>query len=296
MEENANYREINQYSDANFPVNVYYADVHSMQPPGRWLRDYHWHEELQFTLVFEGSLIMHADHAVIHAKKGDVVFINSAVIHAVMEMSEDAVYASLNFPFRLLSFFPGSRMDKDYVLPYMTGEQFPSYLIEAQKEWGHMISSALREITDIYSNHQVQGQEYSICVSIVAIWNLLIQNWRPSDAELSTNVVRKQRLQKMLTYIYEHYQEEITISDLAAVGNISVAECNRVFRDILHVTPYHYLKNYRIQASVSLLKGTRSVSEIATSVGYNQVSNYIATFKKIIGCTPAQYRKQLKGQ
>ena len=239
---------------------------------------------------------MHADHAVIHAKKGDVIFINSAVIHAVMEMSEDGIYASLNFPFRLLSFFPGSRMDKDYVLPYTTGEYFPSYLIEPKHEWCSKISSALREITEIYSSHQVQGKEYSICVSIVSIWNLLIQNWSPNDSELSANVVRKQRLQKMLTYVYEHYQEEIAISNLAAAGNISIAECNRTFRDILHVTPYHYLKNYRIQTSVSLLNGTLSISEIAASVGYNQVSNYIATFKKIIGCTPAQYRKQLKEQ
>ena len=34
------------------------------------------------------------------------------------------------------------------------------------------------------------------------------------------------------------------------------------------------------------------ISQIAGLVGYNQVSNYIATFKRIIGCTPAQYRKQ----
>ncbi|MBP8736840.1 MAG: AraC family transcriptional regulator, partial [Clostridium sp.] len=36
--------------------------------------------------------------------------------------------------------------------------------------------------------------------------------------------------------------------------------------------------------------------QIAGLVGYNQVSNYIATFKRIIGCTPAQYRKQQKNE
>ena len=111
------FKELNRYQDSDFPVNVYYADIHSMQPPGRWLHDLHWHEELQFTLVVNGSLTMQADNSTIHAQKGDVVFVNSTVIHAVTELSEDGEYASLNFPFRLLSFFPGSRMDKDLILP-----------------------------------------------------------------------------------------------------------------------------------------------------------------------------------
>ncbi|MFQ8843328.1 MAG: helix-turn-helix domain-containing protein [Clostridium fessum] len=69
-------------------------------------------------------------------------------------------------------------------------------------------------------------------------------------------------------------------------------ECCRIFQNILHTTPYGYLTNYRIQTSVSLLHRDLPISQIAGLVGYNQVSNYIATFKRIIGCTPAQYRKQ----
>ncbi|MFQ8843327.1 MAG: hypothetical protein ACLR8P_23160 [Clostridium fessum] len=44
-------------------------------------------------------------------------------------MSEDGSYASLNFPYRLLAFFPGSRMDQDYVLPYTAGGKFSAFSI-----------------------------------------------------------------------------------------------------------------------------------------------------------------------
>ena len=55
MKSTSQLQEINHYQDQDFPVNVYYSDIHSMQPPGRWLRDFHWHDELQFTLVLSGT-------------------------------------------------------------------------------------------------------------------------------------------------------------------------------------------------------------------------------------------------
>lgn len=288
------FKEVNRYQDSDFPVNIYYADIHSMQPAGRWLHDFHWHEEVQFTLVTNGTLTMQADNSTIKAKKGDVIYIGSTIIHAVTEMSDDGSYASLNFPFRLLSFFPGSRMDKDYVLPYTTGEKLSSLLISPDETWQKKILLFMKEITDYFVSNKVQGNEYSICVMIVSMWNELISNYQSEESNLSVNVLRKQRLQNILTYLYDHYQEDVKLGDLALAGNISTAECCRIFQDILHTTPYNYLKNYRIQASIALLNSDMSISEIAGCVGYNQVSNYITTFKRIIGCTPVQYRKQQK--
>ena len=108
----------------------------------------------------------------------------------------------------------------------------------------------------------------------------------------NAHALRQQRLQSILLFIYAHYADDLQLSDLAASANISVGECCRIFQNILHTTPYGYLTNYRIQTSVSLLHRDLPISQIAGLVGYNQVSNYIATFKRIIGCTPAQYRKQ----
>lgn len=110
MKSTSQLQEINHYQDQDFPVNVYYSDIHSMQPPGRWLRDFHWHDELQFTLVLSGTLTMQVDNLSLPGQAGDLIFVNTSLIHAVTQMSEDGSYASLNFPYRLLAFFPGSRM------------------------------------------------------------------------------------------------------------------------------------------------------------------------------------------
>lgn len=288
-----NYHEINRYADEDFRVNVYRSDIHSMKPPGRWLHDFHWHEELQFTLVQSGTLTMHAGPASFQAEKGDIIYINSGIIHAVTEMSNDGRYASLNFPYRLLSFIPGSRMDKDYVLPYTAGGRYSAFLIRPGEAWELRIRDLLTEIVRYFEEHRVAGNEYTISAKIVSMWDLLIRNYQVESSSVSLNLLRQQRLQKILSFVYEHYMEDITTTDLANAASISVGECSRTFQTYLRTTPHQYLKNYRIQVSVEMLRSDRSVSEIARLVGYNQVSNYIATFRSIIGCTPAKYRKQL---
>lgn len=78
MKSTSQLQEINHYQDQDFPVNVYYSDIHSMQPPGRWLRDFHWHNELQFTLVLSGTLTMQVDNLSLPGQAGDLIFVNTS--------------------------------------------------------------------------------------------------------------------------------------------------------------------------------------------------------------------------
>lgn len=59
--ENKNYHEINSYKDSLFPVEIYRVNKKGLFPFGRSLRDFHWHDELQFTLALNGSLTLQAD-------------------------------------------------------------------------------------------------------------------------------------------------------------------------------------------------------------------------------------------
>ncbi len=114
------------------------------------------------------------------------------------------------------------------------------------------VDRTAQKITDLFLSNQVKGNEYSICIKIASMWNLLISNFRSSGNSTSINLLRQQRLQSILLFIYAHYADDLQLSDLAASANISVGECCRIFQNILHTTPYGYLTNYRIQTSVSL--------------------------------------------
>lgn len=292
--EKRTYHEINQYQDTSFPVAIYRINEEGIFPPGRGLRDFHWHDELQFTFVVRGSLTIQVNAEQCCLKAGEAVFLNSGMIHAVTELSENGEYRSLNFPYKLLSFFPGSRMEEGFVLPYVTGGCLPLVKLEPNTGWQGEILRVLEEINKIWIKDASPENRYLISLKIAAIWYLLISNLPDEHRNRApVNLTRRQRLQQMLSFIYGHFTEDVTLGDIADAAHISIGECCRIFREHLQTTPYYFLTEYRIRKSAELLSGELSVAEIARSCGYNQVSNYIAKFKGVFGCTPARYRKSM---
>ena len=124
---------------------------------------------------------------------------------------------------------------------------------------------------------------------LISIMNQLINNIPETHySHINLNV------QQCLVYIHKHYEDDITLKDIADYGNMSVGHLGRLFKSILDTTPYEYLIDYRIQKSLDLLsKKENTISDIAIKVGFNSVSYYIQCFKKRLSITPKQYQKQL---
>lgn len=290
------YHEINQYKDTLFPVEIYRVNERGIFPLGRGIQDFHWHDELQFTLAIRGSLTLQVNAEQYYLNEGEAAFINSGMIHAIIKLSESGEYASLNFPYKLLSFFPGSRMEKDYVLPYVSSVRMPVVILRPETEWEKSVLAVLQEINTMWGNKSIACSEYLISTKIIELWYLLLSNL-PNESKniVPVDLISRQRLQLMLSFIYDHFSEDVVLANIADAAHISVGECCRIFREHLQITPHQFLTEYRVRKSVELLSGELSISEIAGRCGYNQTSNYIVRFKSFMGCTPMQYRK-LSGQ
>ena len=84
----------------------------------------------------------------------------------------------------------------------------------------------------------------------------------------------------------------ITLNAIAEAAHISRGECCRVFQRTDRISPFAYLRSYRIhQAEKLLLYTSLSVSEIAFQTGFESSSYFIACFKKELHCTPLEYRQ-----
>lgn len=186
-------------------------------------------------------------------------------------------------------------IQKDYGLTYVTGGCLPVVILRPETEWQKSALDLLKEINVMWDNNSVTQNEYLITTKIVTLWYILISNLSDeSKNTFSVDLARRERLQIMLSFIYEHFSEDIALANIACIAHISIGECCRIFREHLQTTPYQFLTEYRVRKSVELLSGELSISEIAGRCGYNQTSNYIAKFKSIMDCTPAQYRKHRK--
>ncbi len=97
--------------------------------------------------------------------------------------------------------------------------------------------------------------------------------------------------EEIITYINEHFKENINTEDLAAHAGLSPYHFIRTFKKETGFTPHEYVLNTRIATARYLLKNTDMlVKDICFATGFSSESIFCSAFKRHQGMTPAQYR------
>lgn len=97
--------------------------------------------------------------------------------------------------------------------------------------------------------------------------------------------------EEIITYINEHFRENILLEDLASHAGLSQYHFIRIFKKETGFTPHEYIINTRIATAKYLLKNSRlSVKDICFTTGFSCESVFCSAFKRHQGMTPAQYR------
>ena len=111
----------------------------------------------------------------------------------------------------------------------------------------------------------------------------LIQNHPNNRQNLSDQII---------SWMEKHYQEQVSVEDLAASLYLSASHLIREFRRATGVTPYAYLTDTRLRHGEQLLRYTDlSMEEIASRTGFCSASHFVSTFRRSRGMTPAVFRK-----
>lgn len=98
-------------------------------------------------------------------------------------------------------------------------------------------------------------------------------------------------------YLTEHYNEKITLDDLAAKYAVSKFHFQKQFKRFTGYTPNDFLLQLRLNHAKEFLRTTdHPVSQIACDVGIQNVSHFINLFKKQEGITPMNYRNSFCGR
>lgn len=98
----------------------------------------------------------------------------------------------------------------------------------------------------------------------------------------------------MLELVEEAYDTDITLDMMAEKAKLTPKYFCAYFKEITNKTPMEYLNNYRLeQACMMLEQNNLPVTEIAYSCGFNDLSYFIRTFRKMKNITPGGYRKKV---
>lgn len=94
-------------------------------------------------------------------------------------------------------------------------------------------------------------------------------------------------------YIEQHYDQDISVDELAARVNMSKRNFIRRFKLARQNTPLEYVQKVKVEAVKKALENSReSVQSLMYSVGYNDSKTFRDVFKRITGVTPQVYRKK----
>ncbi len=100
-------------------------------------------------------------------------------------------------------------------------------------------------------------------------------------------------LSKAVTYIENHYTENITLQDIVKSCSLNHSTLTRIFKEELGLTPIAYLWHYRIVIAKKLLEFTNlPVKEIADRCGFKTIQHFSRKFEERIGVSPAIFRSQ----
>lgn len=97
----------------------------------------------------------------------------------------------------------------------------------------------------------------------------------------------------VIHYIHQHYQDDLTLAELATRFNMSISRISEVIKETTGQNFLQFLHDLRIRHACSLLVSTEmSVSEIALEVGYGSYNTFSRVFREAKGIVPSEYRKR----
>lgn len=97
-------------------------------------------------------------------------------------------------------------------------------------------------------------------------------------------------VQRMQDYIEAHLSERITPADLARVSLFSPWYAQRLFTELVGLTPTDYIRKLRLSQSAELLReGNIRVTEVAFALGFGSVDGYQRAFLREFGTNPGEY-------
>lgn len=287
-------RELKLHGTYGFPV---YVDRKKLSSYETGSFPWHWHDEIELTLVLSGEIEYRVNDACWRLGAGEGLFCNSDALHTgSMGESPDCDYISLTFHPRLLRGFDGSLIGAKYVDGIVKSPSLSSVKLSPGVPWQREALENLREACRLLAE-KPELYELEVQRLLLGFWAGLYaacgEVARQAPAEDPEKI---ERIRALLSFLHQSYPQRITLEDAARRVNLSKSECCRFFKRQMGKSLFDYLLDYRVGKSMELLKSGRTVSEAAAETGFSNPAYFAKVFRQRTGRSPSQYRKEKEGK
>lgn len=278
-------KELKDHGSAAFPLACYQNDADALPVP------WHWHDEIELVQIAKGKAFIHFGDLSYEISEGNGCFINAGALHAVETCHNESMEEHcIVFHPRLVGGSVDSVFWQKYIQPIISDRSFCGTLLEQRIPWQKEILSHIHTAFKVCETEQAA---YELTARNELSELIAVLSKQPFQKKsISKKALRQnERMKQMLSFIQQHFGETVSIRQIAASASVSESECMRCFHQTIHTTPIAYLKNYRLQFAADLLKNTDlPVAVIASQCGFQEMSYFARSFRKVYQCAPSQYR------
>lgn len=271
------FNELKFHGTEDFPLELYILDKNHP----KYEMAHHFHSNMEIMRILKGNSTVQLNDRKYDVSSGDVLFINSEVVHSALP--ENCEYECIVF-------------DPNFIAINSEFEEFISHILNhdmfiKEKANNENIKAIVNNLFDAMKEGK---NKFSVTGHLYALFGEII-TLNYFDEKLYTeneNAKNIYKLKKVLNYIRKSYQKQITLKDMAQVAGVSPKYFCSFFKTMTAKTPVEYLNNYRVEkAAAMLLSSDSSVTDIAFSCGFNDLSYFIKVFRDLKGISPKKFRK-----
>lgn len=250
-------------------------------------RPYHSHTHLSCELIYvkSGAAKFHISGKTYTVHPGTVVFINTLEEHSVelVQQPYERYFMSVS----------SALLEKQVRNPKLTSifKNRPKsfcHCFPVQEDAAY-VESLLQQIQKEYHTCENFSPEYIGCLLeqlLILLYRRMPSNFPLPDKLINNEVIAVQH------YIERHFTEPISILRLAEEHYISPDYLSHTFKQLTGYSPKQYiLLNRLAYARELVLQSSTPIGVISYKCGFGDVNNFIRSYKKQFGCTPAAHRK-----
>ena len=255
----------------------------------------HWHEEVEMTMILEGSIDYSIDLLPYQVQAGDLLLISPHILHSAHEIPGQGMLSeTLVFHLDFLGLESPDACTIRYVAPIQGGSARLQPILHSTDRGYKELADCFLSMTEIYKEKR-EGYELWLKQKLFTMMALLYQNGYIVKADREDRGGEaEEKLKRVLAYIREHYQRPLTIQELAGVCHFSQVHFMNFFKKLVGMTCVEYINRYRVEMAARCLASTQvTITEAAMENGFHNISYFNKMFKAAYQMTPSQYRRQI---
>lgn len=277
--------ERKKHGSSLFPIQLYHLEEGHPQ----YIMSAHWHKEFEIIKVLKGEFNCFLNNISYHLTEGDILFVECGCLHR--GIPENCIYECIVFDLNMLMRNTGDVAEK-YIKPIIDSTVGVHCLLNRNNNY---LYTATSELFNALSESK-PAFELDVISRLFKIFSLLYSQKHIISHPKTTHSRQKKAVTKLLDWFENHLSEEITLEKLSSVSGLNEKYLCRIFKEYTSKTPITYLNELRIEhACYEMTLKSKNITESAFDSGFNDLSYFCKTFKKIKGITPKEYKKSFAG-